>query len=259
MRKLSLVFLSLCVVGYMAWMGAVIMLAPLMMYKPVSEPFVHSGNVSDVDGIPVVVVPGTSDKVVLYLQGTTGKRSGLIAPMESYNEKGFHVVSFAYPGAEGRPGKMSEEQLVTDALSVFDALSDVTGVENPKVVVHGYSLGGGLALRLGLVRDFEALVFQSGVFSMCEIVGQHAFVPACIMNLDQWDMRGHMTYMNEPTLIVHGALDEAVPLEQAEWLEGELKGAGVDVERVVYPETGHTGFQHTSYLEEIDAFLSKRF
>jgi dipeptidyl aminopeptidase/acylaminoacyl peptidase len=49
----------------------------------------------------------------------------------------------------------------------------------------------------------------------------------------------HVTADDPPTLVIHGAADNLVPLQQSETLVEKLKGAGVEAKLVVKPGAGH--------------------
>ena len=66
--------------------------------------------------------------------------------------------------------------------------------------------------------------------------------------------------VRDPLLILHGAKDSDVPINQAEMFVEALKRAGKEYEYHVYPEEGH-GWQRSAtvldYLEHMDRFLTR--
>lgn len=66
--------------------------------------------------------------------------------------------------------------------------------------------------------------------------------------------------VRDPLLILHGAKDTDVPINQAELFVEALKRAGKEYEYHVYPEEGH-GWQRSAtvldYLERMDRFLTR--
>lgn len=227
-----------------------------LIYAPVATPFVGDGETVEVGAIPVTILRADSSKgSVLFLQGNTGSRAALRETMDAYRVMGFDVVSFPYPGAEGRPGRMNQDQMMREALFVFDAIPGLLGEQKP-VFVHGYSMGGALGLSVVARREAAGLVLQAPLVSMCAILAHRFSVPACVLKGDKWDMNGVVGWVDEPVLIVHGSQDSIVPPSQARELEGDLVGAR-SVRRVEYPDLGHAGFSKTPYIQDIKDWVDE--
>jgi dipeptidyl aminopeptidase/acylaminoacyl peptidase len=62
---------------------------------------------------------------------------------------------------------------------------------------------------------------------------------------------------NVPTLILHGARDQVIPVNQAELLRDRLRLAGVDHQLVIYPDRGH--FLPRSNVRERSLTFFKKF
>lgn len=66
--------------------------------------------------------------------------------------------------------------------------------------------------------------------------------------------------VRDPLLILHGAKDTDVPINQAELFVERLKRAGTEHEHHVYPDEGHgwrRGATILDYLERMDTFLTR--
>lgn len=63
-----------------------------------------------------------------------------------------------------------------------------------------------------------------------------------------------------PVLLIHGELDELVPIRQSRDMEAALKRAGVDVRLVEFEDEGHSGWSsraEATALTEIETFLAR--
>ena len=52
----------------------------------------------------------------------------------------------------------------------------------------------------------------------------------------------HVSADDPPTLIIHGAADKLVPIQQAEWIVERLKAVGVEAKVIPKPGIGHGTF-----------------
>ncbi len=112
-------------------------------------------------------------------------------------------------GMPGQPAPPGEGPSVEELLDVFFAeLMEETGAQPGRIVLGGFSQGGGLALRYGLPRPetFAGLVVLSGFFR------------------DADDLRSRLPASREQAIFVaHGRYDPMVSLEQARGTKGFLE------------------------------------
>lgn len=111
-------------------------------------------------------------------------------------------------------------------------------VDASRIALMGYSLGGYLSL-LSAAQDsrIDAVVEVSGALDKAGIKRM------------------------PPTLILHGAKDETVPVSKAERLESLLKNAGTPYQKHIYPTEAHR-FSRAAMRDataRIDRFLDKYF
>ncbi len=154
---------------------------------------------------------------------------------------------------------------------VPDAVSDVRravryirhhandfGVDPNKLGVFGASAGGHLALMLGTTADdgkadaddpieressrVAAVVAYFPPVDLRTLAGPNTQVPA--LDFDEAQAEdvspvAHVTSDDAPALMVHGDLDETVPISQSEEMLKALKAAGVDAELLIIQGAGH--------------------
>lgn len=154
---------------------------------------------------------------------------------------------------------------------VPDAVSDVRravryirhnaeefGVDPEKLGVFGASAGGHLALMLGTTGDdgdpgaedpveressrVAAVVAYFPPVDLRPVVGPNEAVPALEFDsglAEDVSPIVHVDAGDAPALMVHGDLDESVPISQSEDMRDALKEAGVDTDLLVIEGAGH--------------------
>ena len=122
---------------------------------------------------------------------------------------GAHGYSWSR-GMPGQPGPPGDAADVDELLDGFLAeVTARTGAQAGRIVLGGFSQGGGLALRYGLPRPetFAGLAVLSGFFRDAEALRPH--LPA---------------ERDQAIFVAHGRYDPMVSLEQARQTKGFLEG-----------------------------------
>lgn len=176
------------------------------------------------------VKPGTYP-IIILLYGSGGMDVGgpmFQAAAQSLAHQGFVVYLPHYFDKTGtRFAKFEDDQkyFATWLKTVADAIDYATrqpNVDARRLGLAGFSLGAYLSLALASVdRDVKAVVEYFG--------GLPEF------------FAGHMETM-PPTLILHGAADRIVPVNEAYKLEALFKSKNVPYEIKIYPQQGHGFF-----------------
>jgi carboxymethylenebutenolidase len=119
------------------------------------------------------------------------------------------------------------EQAAKDMAGAVDYLKAHDAVSGRGIGVIGFCMGGGLALWLATLRpdDVKAVVPFYGIIPWPAAQPDFSKLQAAVL--------GH-----------YGENDDFAPPEVARKLEEEIKGSGVDVEFLRYPEVGHGFTRH---------------
>ncbi|WP_162197150.1 alpha/beta hydrolase family protein [Loktanella sp. S4079] len=171
---------------------------------------------------------GDSDApAVLYFMGNGGALAYFQPSLRVHTDAGRTVAAVEYPGGGGIPGTSSELLLRDQALAAFDWLD--TQTDNP-IYVHGYSLGTGLAQYVAAHRTVEGVILVAPYARMCDLMTAASWLPACYLpGVQKWDSLALSDQISAPVLILHGAKDQLIPIENGARLADRLQQEGVEV------------------------------
>jgi pimeloyl-ACP methyl ester carboxylesterase len=153
---------------------------------------------------------------VLYLHGNASELGRDRPFLEEMRAHGWAVLAIDYHGYGCSGGSPSERALYVDARAALQYLRVVRHVPPERVIVYGYSLGGGPAVELATHERVAGLVLQSAFTSAFAVEtdwGAALFAP-----FDLFRNRAKIAQIGCPLLIFHGRFDRVVPFEHAERL-----------------------------------------
>lgn len=184
-------------------------------------------------------VPPSGDQAthpaVLYLPGNGGNRLGRVSVAQALSEQGIGVLLLDYRGYGANPGSPTEAGLIRDAHAGVEWLQG-RGFSSQQIILVGESLGTGVALAVAGQTPVAGVVLRSPYTSLAD-VGRHAFrIPVGWVMRDKFDSRARISTVQAPILVLAGAGDELIPVEQSREL-AELAPQLHDI--VVVPKAGH--------------------
>ncbi|HUI44514.1 MAG TPA: dienelactone hydrolase family protein [Nitrospirota bacterium] len=145
-------------------------------------------------------------------------------------KEGFVAVAVNYlEGAEGRLWAPAIDERLSQ---VVDLLRERPEVGGRPVGVVGFSLGAHGILVSALIPAVKVVVVYYGAYDPRKAKGKH-FGPDVKLPIDV------VAEVNAPVMMLHGTLDNEVPVQIARGMEAALKSAGKKVELVVYPGAYH--------------------
>jgi carboxymethylenebutenolidase len=210
--------------------------------EPRTETFVSGGVPVTVEWFNATPVGKAQSPTVLLLHGADG-----MTRAETYRfgaralaAAGFHVVLVRYFERTGDV-RANWASLREDAAlwleTVRDAITHVSAkpdVDRGRIGIVGFSLGASLALATA---------------------GEDSRIKAVVDVFGPMPAGAEKTARTPPVLILHGARDRVVPVENAHRLEALLKARGVAHEVKIYPDQGH-GFQGTAQIDAAGRILA---
>jgi fermentation-respiration switch protein FrsA (DUF1100 family) len=180
--------------------------------------------------------PGQPGPAVLFLHGNTDlleERWNVAAP---YVQAGISFLACEYRGYGRSGGVPSEAALVADAAGWYDWLASRPEVDAQRIIVHGISLGGGVAVGLAGRRPVAALVLESTFASVTSLAAR-LLVPAPLVR-HPFRSDGVLARLDVPVLLVHGRRDIVIPVRHARRLHRLAARS-----RLVETDAGHDDYR----------------
>jgi len=174
---------------------------------------------------------GEAPRAVLLLHGN-GEWIGGVAPAYAplLLEHGWRLVALEYPGVAGSPGSpLDPGALAQDVADALDHLASL-GIPPHRVVVHGRSIGGGVAgLALPGIAP-AGLVLESSFDSLLATAASRPLVgwyPLSWLLFDPMDTQAALRGRDLPVFQVHDETDALIHVQQADALAAQLRDAEV--------------------------------
>ncbi len=146
---------------------------------------------------------------------------------------GVAALLVEYPGYGRSGGAASEASISNAILAAYDWASARPEVDRARIIAYGRSLGGGAACKLASEREVAALVLES-TFTSVRALARRVGVPGFLVR-DPFDNQARLAAFRGPTLLIHGAQDTIVPVEEAR----ALHAAAPRSELVIFSDCGH--------------------
>lgn len=160
------------------------------------------------------VPPEPRRPIFLFLHGNGGALEIQTGRWRRLREAGAGVLAVAYRGYPGSTGRPSEQGLHLDARAAHDWLR--TRYPARQIVVHGQSLGTGLAVRLASEVSVLAVVLEAPYAAAVDVAAErYPWAPVRALMIDQFPSRDWIGKVTAPVLIVHGEQDRTIPIHEA--------------------------------------------
>jgi abhydrolase domain-containing protein 17 len=172
--------------------------------------------------LPLTMIPGTdgvslaalylpnpaAQLTILYAHGNA-EDLGVVAPMlEELRRHGFAVLGFDYRGyGASSGGPTTTSGAVRDMESVYQYAVHTLGVQPPRLVLYGRSVGGGPATDLAARLPSAGLVLESTFTSAFVVMTRVPLLP-----FDRFPNLRHVRSVPAPVLVIHGTADEVIPV-----------------------------------------------
>ncbi|MEM8777692.1 MAG: alpha/beta fold hydrolase [Cyanobacteria bacterium P01_G01_bin.49] len=206
-------------------------------------------------------VPAKSsrERVLLYLHGNGGNISYNLGPIKSYQEAGFSVLIIDYRGYGRSEGQFPmESEVYRDAQVAWDYLVGQREIRPDNIFIYGHSLGGAVAIDLGVRKPQAAGVIVENTFTsmkdMIDYLGSiYRLFPTDLILHQRFDSLSKLRLLKVPLLLVHGTSDHTVPAYMSEHL---FKAAKVPKKLFLVPNANHnnvgaiTGDEYVKVVEE---------
>ena len=193
---------------------------------------------------------GEKSPAVMYCHGNAELIDHCVERVREWRERGYAVMLIEYRGY-GRSGGTPGQAVITeDAIRFYDVLANRPEIDSTKILIHGRSLGGGVACQVAAVRPCAGLILESTFTSVASFAWSMGVPPFLVKHPFRNDEV--VRAFRRPLLIMHGDRDEIIPVSHGRKLK-EMAGT------VMYAEIGgdHNNFPDSweEYWGAVDAFL----
>jgi dipeptidyl aminopeptidase/acylaminoacyl peptidase len=229
---------------------------------------------------PVGLAPGSRHPLIVNIHGGPHGQNG---PAFNFRDqvfaaRGWAVLHVNYRGSTGYGQKFADavfgDQNGNEAQDVLYGVSAAIRrhlwIDPTKMGVEGVSYGGQLSFWLiTQTRQFKAAIPIAGITNLVSYnyltyynqYEQMEFgkLPHQSDLMDTMWKRSALRYVAQvatPTLIMHGANDQDVPIPDAEQFYIALKDVGVETEFVMYPREGHGIREVQHQVDSIDRSIA---
>jgi fermentation-respiration switch protein FrsA (DUF1100 family) len=160
--------------------------------------------------------PKDGKPVILFFHGNASTPEGDVGRWRRIADEGAGFLAIAYRGYGGSTGTPTEKGLYQDSLAAYDWVTKRTPAGN--VVIHGFSLGSGVAVRLASEKPARALVLEAPYTSIVDMAGRVTSLPVGSLVRDRFMSSGRIARVRMPVLMIHGDRDSVIPFEQGQRL-----------------------------------------
>ncbi|QDU34745.1 Alpha/beta hydrolase family protein [Poriferisphaera corsica] len=151
--------------------------------------------------------------VIIFAHGNGEVIDNWLFEFDDYRQLGLHVLLVEFKGYGRSAGKPSERAILTDFTQAYDMITQRPDVDADRVIVHGRSIGGGIAAGLAAKRPSVGLILES-TFTSVTPLARKFFLPGFLV-FDKLDVNSVLQNYDQPVLIIHGRRDEIIPPHHA--------------------------------------------
>ncbi len=194
--------------------------------------------------------PQEGKPLILYYKGNGGNFTLARGMFAAWMAEGYGFLAFDYRGYPASPGVLSQENLLADALAVFDWAK----AKGAPIVIWGHSLGSGPATYAASRREAEALLLEAPFLSAVSVAAErYPFAPVKLLMKDQYPADAWIAAVEEPVFVAHGARDRAIGVANGE----RLSAVAPNLYALwIAPEAGHDDLWSWGLWERAKAFFA---
>ena len=153
-----------------------------------------------------------------------------------YRRLGVSVLLVEYRGYGNSDGTPSQKHIVNDTLAVLNDVLKRDDVDADRLVLHGRSIGGGMATQVALQTQPKALIVESTFTSASGMAWRYGVPPFLVTS--PLNSEAAFKKLDVPILIMHGNLDQIVPVAHAHRLDAAAKDSDLfifDTDHNIWP------------------------
>ncbi len=177
------------------------------------------------DGLELIIrhkAPASADAATVVLfHGNGEDLSQRVHIAHDLIAAGYGVVLAEYRGYGGNPGKPHEAGLYADGRAAIEFAYRQTS----RVILHGYSLGSGVAVQMATEYPIDALLLEAPFTCMADVARtRFPYVPVRWLLRDRYDNLSKIGAVRAPVLIYGGLADGLISPRQFAALHAAVPG-----------------------------------
>lgn len=167
--------------------------------------------------LPPATVHDARGPIFLFFDGNAGRPEVWAGRWRRIAEGGGGFLAVYYRGYSGASGHPSEPGLYADAEAGYQWLT-THGYGANDIVIHGVSLGSGVAVHLAAMHPARALILEAPFTSVVDVVAHYfPLVPSFCVR-ERFMSRDLIGRVHMPVLIAHGDADTVIPFAEGQQL-----------------------------------------
>lgn len=186
---------------------------------------------------------------VLFLHGNYEDLGSINQYVPGIVRAGYAVFAFDYRRYGLSEGTPTEANLCSDTQLAYDYLRTQLGVPADRILVFGYSLGGGPAVELCLHQPVAGLILQGAFVSAYRVMTRVPVFPG-----DKFKNLAKAPDLRCPVMVIHGTSDGTVPFWHGERLFAAITARKAKLFVEGGPHAGLADFTGPRYWEELKRF-----
>jgi len=193
-----------------------------------------------------------NSNLIIYYGGNAEEVSWNIREFKEFKDYSVLLLNYrGYGKSQGTPG---QKQLYSDAVFVYDYITEKFDQKFNKIIVFGRSLGTSIALYVANKRPVHGAILVTPFASIRDLGQKHyPFLPVKLFLKHPFDSMKLIGNKNTPTLALIAENDEVVPFSSSKKLIDQL---GDSCKSVLIKDATHNDIQfYPLYWEEIKEFL----
>jgi len=184
--------------------------------------------------------PDKNAPVILLSHGNAGNIGHRLILAKYLMDAGASVFLYDYRSYGMSEGKKDLSGLRKDARAAYDFLVKEKHFPAKKIILYGESIGGGPTCELAKEVEYGGIVLDSTFTSLLRVakkkVGFFAIYPDFFQPVPPLDNVGTIRAKHAPLLIIHGKLDEIIPLSEG---EDNFAEASQPKQMLILPKSTH--------------------
>lgn len=258
-------FLLLLLLLYLGFVALLFFLQRNFLYFPNTEkpditqaPWAEPIRVQTIDGLTLHAwwkAPKSSNEpLVILFHGNAGHIEHRIDKAQKYISQGYGLILAEYRGYGGNPAQPSEYGLYNDARAYIDWAVREAQIPLARIVLHGASLGSGVATQMATEYNLKALILEAPFYSVLSMAQhRYPFIPFMkILVQDPYRNDLKINTLHMPVLIGLGEKDNIVPAKFGQRL---FEKASEPKEIRIYPQASHTDLDEYGFAEDSIKFI----